>query len=101
MLSNLAYHFLDELSTVFCLCVRHFAQQIVVEDIKDKVWKQEVESLVKDSFVKAKTGWHFDSLSALESDEMFITDNLQVDLVSEVNKICSLTPCMIGQVNNS
>lgn len=72
---------------MFSLSVRYFAQQVVVAEIKDRAWKQEVESLAKDSFAKAKTGWHFDSLSALESDEMSITDTLQVDLVSEINTL--------------
>lgn len=69
---------------MFCLCVRHLAQHVVAAGIKGKVWKQEVESIAKESFAKARNGWDFDSMSALVDDDMWIADSLQVDLVSVI-----------------
>ncbi|XP_064381921.1 uncharacterized protein LOC135330895 [Halichondria panicea] len=80
LLSNLAYSFLNELSTTFSLFVQHLSQQLVAAEIKDKLWKEEVECLAKDAFSDAKKRWLSVSLSAMGRAKMSIPNTLQVDL---------------------
>ncbi len=89
LLSNLAYSFLNELSTTFSLFVQHLSQQLVAAEIKDKLWKEEVECLAKDAFSDAKKRWLSVSLSAMGRAKMSIPNTLQVDLVSDY----TLSPC--------
>ena len=95
LLSNLAYSFLNELSTTFSLFVQHLSQQLVAAEIKDKLWKEELESLAKDAFSDAKKRWLSVSLTAMGRAKMSIPDTLQVDLVSDY----ALSSYFTGLVN--
>lgn len=81
LLSNLAYSFFQGLSDVFTLFVEHLAHQLVIAEVKDNQWKEELKGVVTEAFSKARKRWQLVNKLAIEAEEMKIPDTLQVDLV--------------------